>query len=172
MPPTPSAGSSASRCAEKNRAGQEKSCLALSGTFRPFPRVGQRVSLEETAKIKRPKKVADYERKSPESGDSGDFWWRLLDSNQWPHACEDSIGMPSAEFWENKAGLPHDFLTRRYSLFHCFRPVFSARGSRRGSKCNVFLSHCRITSAFFSSRFMRQTASVRTSKTLTSAKRT
>ena len=29
----------------------------LSGAFRTFPRVGQRVSLEETAKIKRPKKL-------------------------------------------------------------------------------------------------------------------
>ena len=97
-------------------------------------RWGQRVSLEETVKIKRPKKVADYERKSPESSDSGDFWWRLLDSNQWPHACEDSIGTSSAGFWENKAGMPRDFLTRWYSLFHCFRPGFSVRGSRRGSK--------------------------------------
>ena len=42
--------------------------------------------------------------------------------------------MPSAEFWENKAGLPHDFLTRRYAFFRCFRPGFSVRGSRRGSK--------------------------------------
>ena len=81
-----------------------------------------------------PQKVADYRRKSPESGDSGDFWWRLLDSNQWPHACEDSIGQPSDGFWENKAGLPQDLLTRWYSLFHCFRPGFSVRGSRRGSK--------------------------------------
>ena len=129
-------GSSASRCGKygkKHRARQENSCLALSGTFRAFPRVGQRVSLEETSKIKHLKKVADYERKSPESSDSGDFWWRLLDSNQWPHACEDSIGMPSAEFWENKAGLPHDFLTRRYAFLRCFRPGFSVRGSRRGS---------------------------------------
>ena len=53
----PSVGSSASRCAEKNRARQVKSCLALSGTFRPFPRVGQRVSLEETSKIKHLKKL-------------------------------------------------------------------------------------------------------------------
>ena len=98
-----------------------------------IPRVGQRVSLEETPKIKCPKKVADYERKSPESSDSGDFWWRLLDSNQWPHACEDSIGMPSAGFWENKAGLPQNFHTRRRSPFRCFHPVFSVRGSRRGS---------------------------------------
>ena len=81
-----------------------------------------------------PQKVADYRRKSPESSNSGDFWWRLLDSNQWPHACEDSIGMPSAGFWENKAGLSRVFITRRYSPFHCFRPVFSVRGSRRGSK--------------------------------------
>ena len=41
--------------------------------------------------------------------------------------------MPSAEFWENKAGLPHDFLTRRYAFLRCFRPGFSVRGSRRGS---------------------------------------
>ena len=80
------------------------------------------------------KKVANYERKSPESGDSGDFWWRLLDSNQWPHACEDSIGTSSAGFRENKAGLPRDFLTHRYAFLRCFRPGFSVRGSRRGSK--------------------------------------
>ena len=42
--------------------------------------------------------------------------------------------MPSAEFWENKAGLPHDFLTRRYAFLRCFRPVFSVRGSWCGSK--------------------------------------
>ena len=47
---------------------------------------------------------------------------------------KDSIGTSSAGFWENKAGLPRDFLTRRYALFRCFRPVFSVRGSRRGSK--------------------------------------
>ena len=79
------------------------------------------------------KKVANYERKSPESSDSGDFWWRLLDSNQWPHACEDSIGTSCAGFRENKVGLPHDFLTRRYAFLRCFRPVFSVRGSQRGS---------------------------------------
>ena len=47
---------------------------------------------------------------------------------------EDSIGPPSAGFGENKVGLPRDFLTRRYSPFRRFRPVFSVRGSRRGSK--------------------------------------
>ena len=56
----PSAWSSASRCgntAKEYRARQEKSRLALSGTFHTFPRVGQVVSLEETAKIKRQKKL-------------------------------------------------------------------------------------------------------------------
>ena len=42
--------------------------------------------------------------------------------------------MPSAEFWENKAGLSRDFLTRRYAFLRCFRPIFSARGSWCGSK--------------------------------------
>ena len=41
---------------------------------------------------------------------------------------------PSAGFGENKAGLTQDFLTRRCALFRRFRPVFSARGSGRGSK--------------------------------------
>ena len=63
----------------------------------------------------------------------GFLWWRLLDSNQWPHACEDSIGTSSAGFQENKAGLPRDFHTRGYALFRCFHPIFSARGSGRGS---------------------------------------
>ena len=56
----PSAWSSASRCGKcgkKHRARQEKSCLALSGAVRTFPRVGQRGSLEETPKIKCRKKL-------------------------------------------------------------------------------------------------------------------
>ena len=51
----PSAWSSASRCgntAKEYRARQEKSRLALSGTFHTLPRVGQVVSLEETVKTK------------------------------------------------------------------------------------------------------------------------
>ena len=30
--------------------------------------------------------------------------------------------------------MPHDFLSRRYAFLRCFRPVFSVRGSQRGSK--------------------------------------
>ena len=42
--------------------------------------------------------------------------------------------MPSGGLWGNKAGLLQNSITRRYALFHCFRPIFSVRGSRRGSK--------------------------------------
>ena len=38
---------------------------------------------------------------------------------------EDSMGTSSADFRKNKAGLPRDFITHRYSPFRCFRPVFS-----------------------------------------------
>ena len=76
----PSAGSSASRCAEKNRARQKNSCLALSGTFRPFPRVGQRVSLGETAKIKHPKKLQIMKENHQDQAIpvifGGDYWTR------------------------------------------------------------------------------------------------
>ena len=66
--------------AKKYRASQEKSCLALSGTFRTFPRVGQRVSLEETAKIKRPKKLRitkeNHRNQVIPVISGGDYWTR------------------------------------------------------------------------------------------------
>ena len=79
----PSVGSSASRCAEKNRARQKNSCLALSGTFRPFPRVGQVVSLEETAKIKCTKKLQitkeNHRNQVIPVIFGGDYWTRTSD---------------------------------------------------------------------------------------------
>ena len=76
----PSVGSLASRCAEKNRARQEKFCLALSGTFRAFPRVGQRVSLKETAKIKPLKKLRitkeNHRNQAIPVIFGGDYWTR------------------------------------------------------------------------------------------------
>ena len=76
----PSVGSSASRCTEKNKAGQKNSCPALSGAFRPFPRVGQRVSLEETPKIKRPKKLRTTKENHRNQAIpvifGGDYWTR------------------------------------------------------------------------------------------------
>ena len=79
----PSVGSSASRCgkyAKKYRASQEKSCLALSGTFRPFPRVGQVVSLGKTPKIKHLKKLRitkqNHRNQAIPVIFGGDYWTR------------------------------------------------------------------------------------------------
>ena len=79
----PSAWSSASRCgntAKEYRARQKKSRLALSGTFQPFPRVGQRVSLEETPKIKHLKKLRitkeNHRNQAIPVIFGGDYWTR------------------------------------------------------------------------------------------------
>ena len=66
--------------AKKHRARQKNSCLALSGTVRPFPRVGQRVSLEGTAKIKPLKKLQIIEENHRNQAIpvifGGDYWTR------------------------------------------------------------------------------------------------
>ena len=66
--------------AKKYRARQEIFCLALSGTFRPFPRVGQRVSLEGTPKIKCHKKLQIIEENHRNRAIpvifGGDYWTR------------------------------------------------------------------------------------------------
>ena len=79
----PSVGSSASRCGKygkKHRARQENSCLALSGTFRAFPRVGQVVSLDETPKIKHLKKLQiigeNHRNQAIPVIFGGDYWTR------------------------------------------------------------------------------------------------
>ena len=66
--------------AKKYRASQEKSCLALSGTFQPFPRVGQVVSLGKAPKIKRPKKLRiakeNHRNQAIPVIFGGDYWTR------------------------------------------------------------------------------------------------
>ena len=65
---------------QKYRARQEIFCLALSGTFRAFPRVGQRVSLEETPKIKCTKKLRITKENHRNQANpvifGGDYWTR------------------------------------------------------------------------------------------------
>ena len=89
----PSAGSSASRCGKygkKHRARQKISCLALSGTFRAFPRVGQRVSLDETPKIKCHKKLQIIEENHRNQAIpvifGGDYWTRTSGLMRVKHA--------------------------------------------------------------------------------------
>ena len=75
---------------KKYRASQEKSCLALSGTFRPFPRVGQRVSLEETSKIKHLKKLRITKENHRDQAIpvifGGDYWTRTSGLMRVKHA--------------------------------------------------------------------------------------
>ena len=89
----PSAGSSASRCGKygkKHRARQKISCLALSGTFRPFPRVGQCVSLKEMAKIKCHKKLRitkeNHRNQAIPVIFGGDYWTRTSGLMRVKHA--------------------------------------------------------------------------------------
>ena len=89
----PSVGSSASRCGKcgkKYRARQKNSCLALSDTFRLFPRVGQRVSLEETAKIKCHKKLRiakeNHRNQAIPVIFGGDYWTRTSGLMRVKHA--------------------------------------------------------------------------------------
>ena len=56
-------------------------------------------------------------------------WWRLLDSNQWPHACEYSIEKATASF------------TLHSDLSH---PDFFCRGSDCGSECERGPDSCWI----------------------------
>ena len=76
-------GSSAGRCGKygKKIQGQSGKILSgLSGTFRPFPRVGQRVSLGETAKIKYLKKLRitkeNHRNQAIPVIFGGDYWTR------------------------------------------------------------------------------------------------
>ena len=76
--------------AKKYRARQKISCLALSGAFRPFPRVGQRVSLEEMPKIKRPKKLRimkeNHRNQAIPVIFGGDYWTRTSGLMRVKHA--------------------------------------------------------------------------------------
>ena len=76
--------------AKKYRARQEKSCLALSGAFRAFPRVGQHVSLEETPKIKCHKKLQIIEENHRNQAIpvifGGDYWTRTSGLMRVKHA--------------------------------------------------------------------------------------
>ena len=66
--------------AKEYRARQKNSCLALSGTFRTFPRVGQRVSLEEMAKNKHLEKLRimkeNHRNQAIPVIFGGDYWTR------------------------------------------------------------------------------------------------
>ena len=73
-----------------------------------------------------------------------------------PRDREDSIGMPFARFQRTLAVLPQDFRARGYTLFRCFRPVFSTRGSGRGSMSITLTVHHKRPFYFHNTRSSSQ----------------
>ena len=54
---------------------------------------------------------------------SGTFWWRLLDSNQWPPACEDTSGRQSPAIGCFPALLAPLSSGTNHCLVHCVHPL-------------------------------------------------
>ena len=61
------------------------------------------------------------------------FGWRLLDSNQWPHACEYSMREAVTCFPLRPALLDPDFMVLGCCLVHRLRTVFSCSGSDKST---------------------------------------
>ena len=53
------------------------------------------------------------------------FWWRLLDSNQWPHACEDPYGHQMPAIRRFPVLLAPFFQNRQEVMVHCVHPLLS-----------------------------------------------
>ena len=110
------------------------SCPVLFRPFGSFPRVGQLVGRTKTPKIKSAKKLQKTEKTHRNYVVSVGRWWRLLDSNQWPHACEYLIGRTRTSFPLHPGLWGPDFIISASYLLRCFRPDFSHRGSACGSQ--------------------------------------
>ena len=66
-------------------------------------------------------------------------WWRLLDSNQWPHACEYSIGRVGVTFPFHPGLSCPDFVISASYPLHCLRPDFSIVGQVVGQNSDHLL---------------------------------
>ena len=81
--------------------------------------IGRRKSrnLNQTFFVVNKKKRTWFQRKS------GSFWWRLLDSNQWPPACEDTSGRQSPAIGCFPALLASLSVGTNHCLVHCVHPL-------------------------------------------------
>ena len=138
---TPSARSSVKRCnkniSEKKAAPDGRSRPVLPRPVQVYPRVGQRVGLPQNRKIQPISKVAKNKGTPPNPFGFDGVWWRLLDSNQWPHACEYSMREAVTCFPLRPALLDPDFMVLGCCLVHRLRTVFSCSGSGCGSARRV-----------------------------------
>ena len=115
------------------------SCPVLFRPFGSFPRVGQIVGRTKTPKIKSAKKLQKTEKTRRNYIVSAGRWWRLLDSNQWPHACEYSIGRVGVTFPFHPGLSCPDFVISASYPLHCLRPDFSIVGQVVGQNSDHLL---------------------------------
>ena len=97
-----------------------------------YPCVGHHVGLSQSRKIKPVVKVVKTKKPVKFFGFGG-FWWGLLDSNHWPHACEYSIGEATACFSLRPGLLCPDFVVLGCCPVRCLHTDFSCNGSGCGS---------------------------------------
>ena len=108
----------------------------LPGTLSSFPVVspcGSTCGSDRKLENKTCKKVAETREDRRIQMIPAVLWWRLLDSNQWPHACEYSIGAATVPFPLHPGLLCPDFFISASCFLRCFRSNFSYRGSGCGS---------------------------------------
>ena len=79
---------------------------------------------------------------------SGTFWWRLLDSNQWPPACEDTSGRQSPAIGCFPALFAPLSVGTNHCLVHCVHPLIFWYWSAYWSKPR--LRRIRRSRGFFS----------------------
>ena len=131
------AQSSAKRCnkniSQQGSTGESKSSPVLSRPIQTYPRVGHRVGLPRSRKIQPIPKVMKNKENPPNPFGFGGVWWRLLDSNQWPHACEYSIGEATACFPLHLGLLCPDLVVLGCCPVRCLHTDISCSGSGCGS---------------------------------------
>lgn len=108
----------------------------LPGTLSSFPVVspcGSTCGSDRKLENKTCKKVAETREDRRIQMIPAVLWWRLLDSNQWPHACEYSIGRATTYFPLYPGPLCPDFIISVFCSLHWFHSDFSCCGSICGS---------------------------------------
>ena len=132
------------------------SCPVLFRPFGSFPRVGQLVGRTKTPKIKSAKKLQKTEKTHRNYIVSVGRWWRLLDSNQWPHACEYSIRGVAAPFSLHLGLLCPNLVISASCPLRYLRPDFFYRGSGCGSETNSLNHEEQITGSRRDKRYNKK----------------
>ena len=114
--------------------GRVNSRPVLPHSIGYYCRIGHRIG--QTWPIRWP--IYKFQRNKKKSSwflaKSGTFWWRLLDSNQWPPACEDLSGRQCLAIRRFPVGFAPLFWNRQEVMVHCVRSLISGYWSTYWSK--------------------------------------